>query len=347
MNMILKMNKQLKALAIIKKYYLFGLLFLSCQSIYPIVLNEGFSQKKHHSRGIAFNSKHLIFTGTKGTYTLLNKSEHTILLKDKVETEGDLRGVYLFSNNSFIAISSAEDAKIFHVKDSVKQLVFSQKNMFLDGVDFWADEMTGIIYGDPVKERFTILKTTNGGLKWQSITSENIPLALENEAGFAASGTGIQLLDNGVGYIATGVSKKSRILKTVDYGESWKAIDTPIKSGGSFGIYSLNFWSEKEGVIIGGSYEDTLSNEKIAYITEDGGFNWRNISKGLPGYMSCVQSGLNGKLLICTGRLGTYYSLDKGKTWSLFTSNSFYTVKIDSNKIYLSGRNGKYAIYSI
>ena len=152
-------------------------------------------------------------------------------------------------------------------------------------------------------------------------------------------------MSDSVAYLATGASDTARVYKSTDKGNHWKAINTPMRSGESYGIYSLNFWSANQGIIAGGSYKDTTYNEKIAFITTDGGNTWTNISKGLPGYISCVASSQNGELIVATGRSGSYYTLDQGKSWQLFGKEAFYTVKIYGNLMAFSGKNGILKVY--
>ena len=66
---------------------------------------------------------------------------------------------------------------------------------------------------------------------------------MENESGFAASGTGIIVSDAAI-KIATGGGAKSRILISQIENLDWKYYDTPIASGNGTGIFSMSFIDE-------------------------------------------------------------------------------------------------------
>ncbi len=324
----------------------FSLIFLGCAKLEYTLDYNGTSQSGKHARGVDIKGSKIIISGYKGAVTIIDKStDQYYKIKDSIANMEDFRDVYLFKDFSYVTINSGDTAAIILDRYNKAKRRFYRPGLFLDGMDFWEDDKTGLIFGDPIRGELVILKTDNRGERWYSVAPKNIPDAIKGEAGFAASGTGIQLLEDSVAYIGTGGGDTARLYKSVDKGEHWQVFNTPMKSGGSFGIYSLHFWNQSEGIITGGSYKDSTYNKKIAFLTLNGGHDWLNISKGLPGYMSCVNSNKDGSLIVVTGRSGTYYSLNKGKSWKVLTNQAFYTVKIDQNLIVLSGKNGKLKIY--
>lgn len=210
-------------------------------------------------------------------------------------------------------------------------------------MDFW-NENTGILFGDPINGQFFLAKTLSSPLEWESLTPASIPKALENEGGFAASGSSIQTLGDSTVYFGTGMAKTARLFCSYDRGENWVAKETPMQAGDSFGIYSLFFWSEKEGVIIGGSYKDSTHNKNICFYTEDGGDSWEKREKGLLGYCSSIHGTAGGEFLVATGRMGTFYSRNKGVSWSLLLDRSYYSCRVTSEHIVLAGRSGSVEI---
>ncbi|KAI9551340.1 hypothetical protein GHT06_006835 [Daphnia sinensis] len=72
-----------------------------------------------------------------------------------------------------------------------------------------------------------LLKTSDGGAKWENISDNNAISLFAGEASFAASGTNIRCDSKGNAWIATG-GIKSRIFHSNDYGTSWTAHDCPI-----------------------------------------------------------------------------------------------------------------------
>jgi len=297
-----------------------------------------------HLRGLAVNDTHIVLSGYLGNVNKIHidSSTHTHYTVDSIE---DFRDVHINSDGSLLLINSGKHGKIVKLYPNGKsKLVFNQDNVFLDGISFFYDSETGFEYGDPLDSTFLVLKTINNGETWVKINSEVLPTILPKEAGFAASGTGIQTPEKNVVYIGTGVSETARIFRSFDAGLTWDFINTPMKSGGSFGIYSMYFNSAAEGFIVGGSYEDTKHNTNICFYTNDKGEHWKNSSSGLPGYMSCIHANKAMSLVVTTGRNGTYYSLDKGETWQLLTTTPYYSCLVTDSTLIFSGKNGSFEI---
>lgn len=257
-----------------------------------------------------------------------------------IEGAEDIRDMHLFGDGKMVLMNSGEHGTIYHIGFNGEQKkVFDSSGVFLDGLDFW-DEKNGICYGDPVGGKFFLLRTFDSGLTWFNLTPKSLPVILENEAGFAASGTGLQCIGDSTVYFVTGMADTARMFCSYDCGETWTVKNTPMKSGNSYGIYSMFFWSETEGMVIGGSWEEIDYKKKICYYTSDGGNTWENRSKGLGGYTSCIQGDQEAKFIAVTGDKGTYYSLDKGVTWVLLFERGYYTLAINKDYLVLMGRDG-------
>ncbi len=275
----------------------------------------------------------------------LDSSYSQFAHQTEIDGMEDFRDLYCNQIGACLFMNSGKLGALWVIApDGSKYDVFAMQDVFLDGMDFWGDEV-GIVYGDPVDGKFFIAKTINSGMTWNVLNSKQMPGALENEGGFAASGTGLQTTGDSTVYFGTGLGSRARLFCSYDQGESWIVKDTPMKSGDSFGIYSMYFWSESEGVVIGGSYLDSTYNKGICQYTADGGDSWSDRSKGLLGYCSCVQGTASGDLLIATGRMGTFYSLNKGKSWKVFTEKSYYSCFVTADHIVLSGRDGILEIF--
>lgn len=252
----------------------------------------------------------------------------------------DIRDMHLFENGTMVMMNSGEHGTIYHIGFQGEQKkVFDSAGVFLDGMDFW-DDQNGICYGDPVGGKFFLLRTFDSGKTWFNLTPKSIPTILNNEAGFAASGTGIQCIGDSTVYFVTGMADTARMFCSYNRGETWTVKNTPIKSGGGYGIYSTYFWNKNEGMIIGGSWEEIDYKKKICYYTSDGGNTWENRSKGLQGYTSCIQGNEEGTFLAATGDKGTFYSLNKGETWELMFERNYYSLSVNKNYLVLIGREG-------
>ena len=316
---------------------------LSCSNIQIDTIYKGYSMKGKHTRGIDASKDLIVVSGSKGSFATFNNLKSKFNDYDWVTGMEDFRDVHINPDGSILFLNSGVQGQIWQVKNGKQSLVYSQDNLFLDGFDF--KDSIGFAYGDPINDStFVVLKTTNYGQTWQPISSKKLPLIIKDEAGFAASGTGIQMVDEQSVYIATGVGEKSRIMRSFDLGETWDVIETPMKSGEHYGIYSMHFNSISEGFVIGGSYKDSAYHDKICYYTQDKGKNWENKSKGLPGYMSCIDANENMTLVVTTGRLGTYYSVNKGEKWQLLTKMPYYSCRVTDSQIVLAGRFGTFEL---
>ncbi|MBD3638217.1 MAG: hypothetical protein HUJ25_12765 [Crocinitomicaceae bacterium] len=316
----------------------------SCSPVQVKKVFEGYNQIGKHSRALYHTDNGFVVGGKDGVYSIFsNDFQQTT---DSLKGGTDLRDVYVRSDGSMIFINSGDQGKIWKVsadRRSVK-LVYDRSGVFIDGLAFW-DDQRGVAYADPVNGKFIVMVTLDGGEIWRPLNSESLPYALPNEAGFAASGTGIAAVGESTIYIGTGMSDTARLYCSYDMGKSWTIRPTPIKPGDSYGIYSMYFWSENEGIIIGGSYQNPDDNEKICFYTPDGGKTWEERGKGLGGYTSCVHGNKDASFLVATGRIATYYSINKGENWNLLTAETYYSVRVGEDKLYFSGKEGKVAVF--
>ena len=323
------------------------LILISCNTSKSIKFNStfiGHSTMGSHARGLTIKNESIAVSGYKGNVDVIDK---VTLQKThyNIENIEDFRDVHINTDSSLLLINSGEQGKIVKLfKDGTSKIVFNQDKLFLDGISFPDNSTTGFAYGDPLDSTLFILKTTDNGNNWIEVDKNVLPKIITNEAGFAASGTGIQTPKENVVYIGTGISDTARIFRSFDNGLSWDVVNTPIKSGGSFGIYSMFFNSVSKGFIIGGSYTDTKYNTDLCFYTKNKGKTWKNISLGLPGYMSCIHANKSLSLVVTTGRNGSYYSINKGKSWSLLTSSLYYSCIVTETDIIFSGKNGTFEI---
>ncbi len=125
-------------------------------------------------------------------------------------------------------------------------------------------------------------------------------------------------------------------------GLTWNVYNTPIIQGKSTtGIYSVDFYNEKKGVICGGDYTDKFGNYANKAITNDGGKTWKVVAKNKqPKYVSCVQYVPNtkGKEVFAVSTSGIFYSKDEGVNWEKVSNEGFYSIRFASKNVaWLSG----------
>lgn len=335
----------------------FGLLFVllliaSCSTSKDTVtfskIYEATAAGGRHARALSSLDDFIITGGMDGQVSIHNFDAAVMPRPYFLQIPGmeDFRDVHLQNSGSCIFMNSGKNGIIYLVaRNGQLTPVLDTAGIFLDGMAFWEDGQ-GIVMGDPMNDKFFLARTVDNGSTWRAFTPKTMPRVLEGEAAFAASGTGIQTIGDSTIYFVTGGGPKARLFCSFDRGENWVVKDTPIKSGGSFGIYSTYFLNEQEGYVIGGSYQDSTYNKGICMYTSNGGESWSNRSKGLLGYCSCIQGTKDGKLLVATGRMGTFYSSTKGKNWRLLTNEPFYTCSVSDTRIILLGRNGKLKAFS-
>lgn len=324
------------------------LLFLvACNKSTPPTLIPVEKTVENHLRGLSQVDDAVAWAS--GTKCSIIKTTNGIDWKDvsvKDTANLDFRDIHAFNENEAVVLSAGNGVAIFHTGDggSTWKLVYSDtnKSVFFDGLDF-NEQGIGFAFGDPIKGKMQLLKSVDFGKSWITITPENQPELLENEAGFAASGTGIIVSDKAI-KIATGGGAKSRILVSEIENLDWKYYDTPIASGDGTGIFSMSFMDELNGVIVGGNYIDSTNATSNCAITRDGGQTWTLISNKNPrGYRSCVATNRNGSILIASGRTGVEYSLDKGESWIELSQSGYYSISVHESVGWAVGRCGKMA----
>ena len=259
----------------------------------------------------------------------------------------DFRDVHAFDGERAIVMSSGEGCLMYRTEDGgenwSKVYENLEKEIFFDGMDFW-DDKSGIAYSDPVEGKLFIIRTTDGGKSWKPLNSS--PNTLKGEAGFAASGTGVVCKGDSTIWIATGGGDKARVFKSINRGNSWETYNTPMRGGEGNGIYSMAFFDEWNGIIVGGNYLDSLNTKGSCAVTSDGGETWKLIAVNGPrGYRSCVA--VNNNFAIAVGRTGIDITSDKGYYWMPLLNEGYYSCVLKDGTGWLTGRKGKLAKVTI
>lgn len=250
------------------------------------------------------------------------------------------------TSEAMFMMATKSPALLFKTENKGKdwELVYreSHPNSYYNAMTFWDDD-EGIAVGDPIDGCLSILISRDGGDHWEKLSCETLPPIVEGEAGFAASNTNVAVYGSHA-WIATG-GAKARVLHTADRGRSWEVFDTPINQGGEMtGIFSIDFWDEQRGFIIGGDWEDKARNTLTKALTKDGGKSWTLVRDGEePAFRSCVQyvPGSGGQELFAVGIPGLSYSSDGGNTWEQWSEESYYTIRLltSGRTAWLAGKN--------
>src|SRR6476660_3297651 len=222
----------------------------------------------------------------------------------------DFRDIQAFDQNTafVLSIGPGDQSRIYKTSDGgriwQRQFTNSDPKAFYDCFAFW-DGTHGIAVSDSVDGKFPLIATTDG-MTWNPVAVKNMPVALPSEGAFAASGTCIATFGKNDVWFGTG-GPAARVFHSADRGLTWTVAETPIIHGAaSQGIFSLAFWTAKDGVAVGGDYKEPAKAEGTAAVTHDGGKTW-TLSKHPPsGYRSGVAVvGIPGSpVLVAVGTSG-------------------------------------------
>lgn len=298
-------------------------------------------------RALGIDNNKVWYAGTNGKYgyqDLINdKNFQGVIAKDSSHFE--FRALALTSSHFFI-LNIGNPAQLHKISKDGKhnELVYLERHekVFYDCIKFWNDK-DGIAMGDPTENCLSILLTSDGGSTWHKIPCNVLPQIDPREAAFAASNTNIVVKGNKA-WIVTG-GKKARVFYSPDKGKTWSVFETPIVQGRTMtGIFTADFYDEKNGIIAGGDYDTPMQNHKNKAITQDGGKTWKLVAenKGF-GYASCVQyvPNSNAKQLVSVGTDGLYYSKDAGENWQqLSKDKDLYTIQFQNDSTaFAAGKN--------
>lgn len=264
--------------------------------------------------------------------------------------ELDFRDIEAFDENTALVLSAGRPAMIFKTLDGgatwEEKYSNQTEGIFFDAMAFWNKDM-GIAVSDQIDGRFFLIRTFDAGENWEEIPMENCPIALKNEAGFAASGTCLTVQGEGHVWFGTG-GAAARIHHSNDWGKTWIAHETPLLSGlPSQGIFSIAFKDIDNGIIVGGDYRDPENRNLCTAITGDGGKTWTTISENsVRGYRSCVMF-VPGtpSTYIAIGRGGSDITIDDGNNWNPLNNDGYFCLSIEkTGKVgWAAGADGRIA----
>jgi photosystem II stability/assembly factor-like uncharacterized protein len=285
--------------------------------------------------------------GTKGTVCKSTDGGQAFICKPVAGFDSaDFRSLYAWDDTRAIIANTGSPAVVLLTTNGGNQweevLRFDHKDAFIDGIDFWNDA-EGILYGDPIEGRLMIWTTADSGKTWKQLPKNSRPEVTEGESSFAASGTAIRCFGENRVVIATG-GKVSRLLLSNDRGKTWEVSHVPVIQGGDgTGIFSVDFYDEKKGIVVGGDYKYPDQQKDHIFITLDGGKTWRPPFIPTNGYRECV-SYLSLKMVMAVGPNGVDYTIDGGLNWIRFTGDKkLHAVRKarKGSRVFVCGGEGK------
>lgn len=288
------------------------------------------------------NDSSIVYASSNGTIGILT-GNGKFLGTQKIMTDTivpHFRAI-AYTQEAVFALSIENPALLYRYKNNEIELVYKEVHdkVFYDSMKFF-DELNGIAIGDPTDKCLSVLITRDGGKSWGKMDCENLPEIEAGEAAFAASNTNIAIVAENAWVVTGGL--KARVFHTPDMGLTWKVYDTPMIQGkNSTGIYSVDFYNERQGIICGGDYTDMQGNYANKAITQNGGKTWEVVSENTePKYVSCVQYVPNtqGKEVFAVSENGVFYSKSSGKTWDKVSDEGFHAIRfVNENTAWVSG----------
>ncbi len=269
----------------------------------------------------------------------------------------DFRDVYAWSDQAAVITSAGTPARIYRTDDGGTSWTIVHQDdreaAFFDALAF-ANKDDGLVFSDPVDGRLLLIQSHDGGTSWSEVDRAHQPETLENEAGFAASGTCLCMIDD-LTFIGLGGKRgeqqpgMARILKSDSGGETWTAHESGLVSGEASGVFSIAFANRDHGVAVGGNYTQADNSASCASFTSDGGEHWQVPATGPRGYRSCValRPSASGQIFVCIGPGGSDISSDSGKTWQALDDEGFHAIAFSPNGslAVATGAGGKIGIW--
>lgn len=256
----------------------------------------------------------------------------------------DFRDIQAFDQNTafVLSIGPGDQSRIYKTSDGGKiwqrQFTNSDPKAFYDCFAFW-DSTHGIAVSDSVDGKFPLIATADG-MTWNPVAVKNMPAALPSEGAFAASGTCIATFGKSDAWFGTG-GPSARVFHSADRGKNWTVAETPIVHGAATqGVFSLAFWTAKDGVAVGGDYKEPAKAEKTAAVTHDGGKTWTLATKPPQGYRSAVAVGAS-HTLVAVGTSGADVSHDFGASWTPIFKEDLNALALIGNSGWAVGPSGK------
>lgn len=254
----------------------------------------------------------------------------------------DFRDIEAFDENTayILSIGNGDSSRIYKTTDGgatwKQQFTGSRKETFFDAIACY-DRTNCLAMSDPVEGHYVLIETKDGET-WTQIKGNKLPAARDGEAAFAASGTCLIVNGKADAFLVSG-GDAARVFKSSDRGKTWSVADTPIVRGTSgSGIFSIAMRDAKNGVIVGGNYEQPADKRANLAFTTDGGLTWKP-GTGLNGYRSGVAY-LDPQTMIAVGTGGSDISRDGGATWAAIDTLNYNSVQAKGKNVWAVGPSG-------
>ncbi len=323
------------------KKYIFVICILISFNISAQTVELLETNSKASLRGLSVVSNKIIWASGSGGTVLRSIDGGVTWEQKKVPgyEKTDFRDIEAFDKKNAVIMGIDTPAVILITKDggeTWQQTYYNNKaGMFLDAMEFW-NLNSGIVIGDPIDGKFFILRTFDGGKKWQEIPLANRPVADSGEACFASSGTNIAKISNDEAVFVTGGLKSNLFVRD-------KKIQLPILQGKeSTGANAIAVKNKKYYMIVGGDFTKATDTTANCFFTTDAGETFIRPTTPPIGYRSGVAY-TGKKVWFTCGLNGVDLSKDDGLNFENISTVSFHAVKKarKGKAVFFSGGGGR------
>jgi photosystem II stability/assembly factor-like uncharacterized protein len=261
----------------------------------------------------------------------------------------DFRGVQAWDADTAIVMASGpgDKSRLYKTMDGCGTWKLLWKNP--DAPDgFWdsvsvADKENLMILGDPVKGKFSVFDSTDGGKTWEKSRDEGLR-SKEKEGAFAASNSSLSVnWVDGNAVFGTGSPTGARLFYECDTCKReamWTASTiASFPKGEAAGIFAVEYRDWRRLVMVGGDYSKPNKTAGTAAWSADGGQHWTASTTPPHGYRSSVQWSESLKAWITAGTNGSDISRDDGRTWQPLDDGNWNALSLP----FIVGPNGRIA----
>jgi photosystem II stability/assembly factor-like uncharacterized protein len=246
-----------------------------------------------------------------------------------------------------LSIGPRGQSRIYKTSDGGAswKLTFKNTEMtaFYDCMAMFADGLHGLAMSDPVRGKFRVIVTDDGGDTWTKVSRTGMPRAKDGEFGFAASGTCVETAGVSDAWIVSG-GTAARAFHSTDFGHTWTVAKTtipPNADGG--GVFSIAMRTPTKGLAVGGNFLDEDNGRRMTSRTTDAGATWVR-GGNVSGYRSGVDWVPFSKTAVAVGPNGTDITTNGGGVWSVIGRTGFHSVQcvgVLSPICWASGSDGR------
>src|SRR5690349_21790526 len=267
----------------------------------------------------AFNDNAAWVTGAHGT--ILHTSDGGKTWKASRAPSGDsldFNNVYAINaKQAFVlSIGQGRQSRIYKTLDGGAHWIRKYMNLDPDLVwkcfSFW-DANRGVGISDVQKGDFLLMFTFDGGETWDRVPADSFPAPLPNERTVAS---GPSCLYTGWAPHAWFATTMGRVMRTNNFGNSWKPTFVHIAIGDDNIINSVLFRDDSNGLLFGEARH--APGQTVIAESSNSGKTWLErepIVLSTPISSVAYVRDLIGPTIAAVGPRGAIYSPDNGLTW--------------------------------